>query len=128
MGSMIYGVAPAIEIEDRALKHLQAVIISKLRRGETFAFNWDNEVVGGEEVETPEGVRHGSVWISTSSLLYFSYTGTRNVPLNRDWLELLTRAANSPEGLRALPEPAASMESRRSRAEASSSVRARRSS
>jgi hypothetical protein len=106
VGSMIYGLAPAIEIEDRALKHLQAVIISKLRRNESFAFNWDNEPDVGQDVTTHQGGAHGSVWISRSSLLYFAYEGDRNVPLNKAWIELLAKEAGSPSGLRLLPEPA----------------------
>ncbi len=41
MGWLTYGSAPPIEIEDRLLHHLQAVIITKLRRDEPFAFNWE---------------------------------------------------------------------------------------
>jgi hypothetical protein len=107
MGLMIYAVAPAIEIDDRALKHVQAVIISKLRRGESFAFSWDAEPDVGEDVAGPGSGKHGSVWISPSSLLYFSYEGSRNMPLNPAWLTLLSREANSNSGLRVVPEPEA---------------------
>jgi hypothetical protein len=34
MGKLIYGIAPAIEIEDRGLRHLQVAIMTKLRRDE----------------------------------------------------------------------------------------------
>lgn len=115
MGSLIYGVAPAIEISDRALRHLQVVIVSKLRRQESFQFTWDGEPdVGGDEA-SPNNGRHGSVWISQSSSLYFSFDGTLDQPLNRDWIELLTRAASSSGGLRVIPEPAAQKEPLRSR-------------
>jgi hypothetical protein len=115
MGSLIYGVAPAIEISDRALRHLQVVIVAKLRRQESFQFSWDGEPdVPGDE-SAPHNGRHGSVWISQGSSLYFSFDASLTEPLNREWIELLTRAASSPGGLRVLPEPAREGESEGSR-------------
>jgi hypothetical protein len=43
MGKLIYGIAPAIEIEDRGLRHLQLAIMTKLRRDERFTFSWGDE-------------------------------------------------------------------------------------
>ncbi|MFC0682688.1 hypothetical protein ACFFGH_33070 [Lysobacter korlensis] len=106
MGLFSYGVAPVITIEDRLLKHLQAVIVAKLRRRENFAFNWDQEPGVGTDV-THENGSHGSVWISESSSLYFQYDGSPSMALNRAWLEDLMQAANTSTGLRAVPEPAA---------------------
>jgi hypothetical protein len=106
MGFLIYGVAPAIRIEDRVLRHLQAVIIAKLRRGETFAFNWDQEpgVEGAESGD--DEASHGTIWISSASQLYFRYDGSRvGQLLNRHWLEVLMKASNSASGLYAAPEP-----------------------
>jgi hypothetical protein len=40
MGKLIYNVNTSTEIDDRALAHLQIVIIGKLRRQESFAFSW----------------------------------------------------------------------------------------
>jgi hypothetical protein len=40
MRKLIYGIAPAIEIEDRGLRHLQVAIMTKLRRDERFTFSW----------------------------------------------------------------------------------------
>jgi hypothetical protein len=108
VGSIIYGIAPAIIIEDRALRHVQAVIIAKLRRNESFSFNWDNEPDVDGAVDTPKPAQHGSVWLSKSSMLYFSYDNPRTEALNPPWLDLLTRAASTPSGLRVLPEPAPS--------------------
>ena len=104
MGLFRYGAAPAISIEDRLLKHLQAVIVAKLRRRENFAFNWDQEPGVGEDVLHENGT-HGSVWISESSSLYFQYDGQPSGALNRAWLEDLMQAANTNSGLRAVPEP-----------------------
>lgn len=105
MGSLTYGIAPAIDISDWALRHLQVVIVAKLRRQESFQFSWDGEPdVGGDEA-APNNGRHGSIWISHGSPLYFSFDSALSEPLNRDWIELLTRAAASSSGLRALREP-----------------------
>jgi hypothetical protein len=106
MGSMIYEVAPALTIRDRALRHLQAVIIGRLRRHESCCFAWDDEPdVGGDDSTEAEGRGlHGAVWISPSSSLYFSYESSMTDPLRRDWLELLSSSAASGT-LRMLPEP-----------------------
>lgn len=105
MGHLIYGVAPAIQVDDWGLMHLQAVIITKIRRNESFSFSWDDEPqVGGDETETRPG-QHGSIWISKSSSLYFSFDGPRDRPLNREWLDVLSQVASSTSGLRLVPEP-----------------------
>ncbi|SMH48652.1 hypothetical protein SAMN06295885_3085 [Rathayibacter oskolensis] len=106
MGQLIYGIAPAIEIDDRALRHAEAVIISKLRRNESFSFHWDDEPDVGEDAAIERPGRHGCIWVSKSSSLYFSYDSDSTEPLNRAWIDLLLRAALSPTGLRVLPEPA----------------------
>jgi hypothetical protein len=105
MGHLIYGIAPAIQIDDWGLEHLRVVIVTKLRRDESFSFNWDNEPnVHGDDAIAHPGL-HGTVWISKSSSLYFSFDHERTKPLNRKWLTLLADSANSGAGLRLLPEP-----------------------
>jgi hypothetical protein len=107
MGHLIYGVAPAIRIEDRDLRHLQAVIVTKLRRNESFSFSWDAETIVGEDPAIPEDGHHGTVWISPSASLYFSYDRVQDGPLNMAWLQALSAAASGNSGLRLLPEPTA---------------------
>jgi hypothetical protein len=105
VGHLIYGVAPAIRIDDRALEHLRFVIVTKLRRDESFSFTWDGEPdVDGDDASPRPGV-HGSVWISRGSSLYFSFDQPMEGPLNREWLSLLSAAASSNDGLRLVPEP-----------------------
>lgn len=102
---MIYGVAPAIAIDDWALEHLRAIIVTKLRRDESFSFNWDNEPdVDGDDALRQPGL-HGTVWISKHSSLYFSFDATPWEPLNRKWIEAISDSANSSTGLRLVPEP-----------------------
>jgi hypothetical protein len=106
MGHLIYGVAPAIDIEDRALEHLRVVIVTKLRRNESFSFNWDNEPdVAGDDATRGSGL-HGTVWISKASSLYFSFDTAPTDPLNPQWVKALMESANSNRGLRLVPEPA----------------------
>jgi hypothetical protein len=107
MGSMIYEVAPAIQIKDRALRHLQNVIISRLRQHESFCFAWNGEPdVGGDESDEATGNGdYGAIWISPHSSLYFTYSGPQEEPLNTAWLELLTRSVAGRGTLRMLSEP-----------------------
>ncbi|MFJ4225242.1 ATP-dependent DNA ligase [Microbacterium sp. NPDC089695] len=98
MGRLIYEGNQKVEIEDRALTHLQLVITSKLRRGEPFAFSWKDDMSTGGGRST--------VWINAHSALAFKYHGSRQPELNRAWIEALTQTANTPSGLYLVPEPA----------------------
>jgi hypothetical protein len=98
MGKLLYG-SDAIEIgfDDRALAHLHIVIASKLRRGEKFFFSWqDNLSVGSGR---------SSIWIEQSIPLYFKFSGTKPVAINKAWIEALIATANSTTGLVFMPEP-----------------------
>ena len=98
MGRFVYEGGPKVEIEDRALTHLQLVITAKLRRGEPFPFAWrlDQSVGGGRT----------TVWLHAGSDLVFKYAGSRQPAINRNWIEALAFTANSPTGLYLVPEPA----------------------
>ena len=93
MGTLIYNGRTSIPLDDRTLAHLQVVVISKLRRRESFAFT---ATVDGRQVVA---------WMGPSVALEFVYSGSRHPILNRDWLELLAQAAASTEGLFIVPEP-----------------------
>lgn len=98
MGKFIYSDNTKIDIEDRALAHLQVVIGSKLRRGESFHFTWnEDESVGGGRT---------SVWLDRSVPLSYRFYGSRRPALNPGWIDVLMHAANSPLGLMLVPEPA----------------------
>ena len=104
MGSLVYGVSPAINMDDRMLRHVQYVITTKLRRGEPFSLHWDNEPVA-DEAALREAA-HGSVWLSSASQLYFSYDGRRrDVPLSKAWVEAMMQAAYSADGFTIPSEP-----------------------
>jgi hypothetical protein len=100
MGTLIYGpAAKELAIDDRLLAHLQAVIIAKMRRGESFAFNWQKDVV--------DGSGHITIWIHPAIYIEFVFLGSRRVPLNREWMEALMATANSAQGLELMAEPPA---------------------
>lgn len=96
MGILTYNSTRTLELDDRLLAHLRAVMFAKLRRGESFSFSWEQTPV--------QGSGRNSVWIGPDTPLTFQLFESRDIPLNGEWLRRLTKAANSPAGLVALPE------------------------
>ena len=92
MGALVYGVPSAeFEFDDRVLAHLQVVFGAKLRRGESFMFSW---------TDPPQvGSGRSALWLDAAIALYFRYSGSRIPVLNREWLEALSLAAGSAQGL-----------------------------
>lgn len=100
MGTFIYEGGPKVDLEDRALTHLQLVITAKLRRGEPFCFTWREDMsIGGGRT---------TVWLHAESSLVFKFTGSRHPPINRAWVDALAFTSNSPGGLYLVHEPAES--------------------
>jgi len=98
MGKFSYDSVSKVDIEDRALAHLQLVMTNKLRRAEPFIFTWkDDASVGNGRC---------SVWIHPGSLMQFKYYGSRQPQINKAWLAALTYTANQLGGLYLVPEPA----------------------
>lgn len=98
MGRFSYEGHTHVDLDDRALAHLQMVVANKLRRGEPFYFTWKDD----------PSIGHGrtSVWVHPGCNMVFTYHGGRRPPLNRVWIEALSQLANTPAGLRLIPEPA----------------------
>lgn len=97
MGTLTYDAKLTASFDDRVLAHLQHVIWAKLRRGEAFPFTWTDP--------TRAGLGRTSVWLTPNAQISFQYFGGRAPRLNPDWIEALTKAANSPAGLTLVPEP-----------------------
>ncbi|MGA1835653.1 ATP-dependent DNA ligase [Herbiconiux sp. 11R-BC] len=96
MGKLLYGPQQrALEIDDRLLAHLKIVILTKLRRGESFAFSWENEVA--------EGGGRGTIWLNPGIPIEFTFYGGRRPAINRAWLQALTATVERGE-LHAMPE------------------------
>lgn len=101
VGRLVYNAAAhPVDIDDRTLSHLQIVIMSKLRRGESFMLN----LARG----TDEGSGRRTLWLNPAVPLGFDFYSDRGHRINRAWLDALMISANSPDGLRILPEPDAS--------------------
>lgn len=97
MGKFIYNERIRVDFEDRVLAHLQVVITTKLRRGESFTFMWRNDQSLGDGRQV--------VWLHPGADLTFQYFGSRQPSLNPAWLDALSYVANSPSGLYPVPEP-----------------------
>lgn len=99
MGTLTYDSKLTGTFDDRVLAHLQVVIWSKLRRGEQFSFTWTEA--------QRSGYGRTSIWISPNIPIAFEFFGSKTPTINRDWLEALSRSANSVGGLQLVPEPSA---------------------
>jgi hypothetical protein len=98
LGYLLYSTSSAqISFDDHTLAHLQIVMMSKLRRGESFFFSWRDDPALGDG--------RSSIWISSSIPLMFHFSEPGRAEINREWLELLTHSANSGQGLYLVDEP-----------------------
>lgn len=97
MGKFTYDSSIKADFDDRLLAHLQAVIMAKVRRGESFTFTWKDDLsLGG---------RRTTVYIHPQASMVFKFYGGRTPPLNPAWLHAFTYTANSSRGLYVVPEP-----------------------
>jgi hypothetical protein len=97
MGHFTYNTSIRTEIDDRALAHLQIVMINKLRRREGFAFSWKNPASEGDGRRT--------AWISPEIPILFAFSGGRPPAINVAWVEALMQVANTSAGLHLIAEP-----------------------
>lgn len=93
MGNLYYGQSRVFDFDDRTLAHLRSVILVKLQRQESFVFTW-------QDVDLQR-----SIWLHPTVALEFEISSPRGAELNRGWVELLADSANTPAGLRLIPEP-----------------------
>jgi hypothetical protein len=85
-----------LDIEDRTLAHLRVVILAKLRRGESFAFNWDHGAGDDSSAST--------VWMQPTMEVEFAFDTDVPVEVNKQWADRLMHSANSVRGLDIIPE------------------------
>jgi hypothetical protein len=104
MGVLIYGSQGAeFDFNDRLLAHLRVVIVTKLRRRESFTLSW--------ELDSAVGSGRISLWMDSSIPLQFRFFGSREPVLNRAWVDALASVAASSAGLIPVPEPQARVDS-----------------
>jgi hypothetical protein len=102
VGSMMYGHPDTlIEFDDRVLRHLEAVILTKLRRGEAFTAHYSNT--------SRNGSGHTVLWLHPSIGLRFHFDSADVEPLNRAWIAALMEGANNAGGLVLTAEPRGGM-------------------
>ena len=99
MGTLTYDSKLTATFDDRVLAHLQIVIWAKIRRGEPFSFTWTEP--------SRNGYGRTSIWLSPNISLAFEYFGGKTPLINKNWVNALSKSANSPGGLQLLPEPVA---------------------
>jgi hypothetical protein len=97
MGRLIYDNTTAVEFDDRVLAHLQPVIGTKLRRGESFYLTWTDDSSVGDG--------RNAIWLHPAVPLRLKYNGSRRPTINTTWIQQMMALANSTEGLRLRPEP-----------------------
>ncbi|MFF2277397.1 hypothetical protein [Agromyces sp. NPDC058126] len=97
MGTLYYGDSQTpIGIEDRTLAHLKIVLVTKLRRGESFTLSWrhsDDEARG-----------RSTIWLHPTIPLRFVFDEPERPELNAKWINELMRSANSTGGVQLIPE------------------------
>ncbi|WP_309067543.1 hypothetical protein [Microbacterium sp.] len=95
MGTLYYGSqGTPIDINDRALAHLKAVIVAKLRRGEAFTLSLQHE----------DGSGRSTIWLSAAIPMRFTFQDAERPELNPQWLEELAESANLLGGITLVPE------------------------
>jgi hypothetical protein len=80
-----------VDFDDRLLAHLQIVIVQKFRAGEPFLMSWLDAMSTGDG--------RSSVWLTPESPVHFKFAGSRSPTIDREWLDVLLRAASSGPGL-----------------------------
>ncbi len=97
MGTLHYGASRAsLQMDDRALAHLQVVITTKLRRREGFLIQWERR---------PEhGSGRGGFWIHPNCDIAYSYEGGREPSLDHEELDRMMIAASATGGVRIIAE------------------------
>jgi hypothetical protein len=96
MGRLAFG-SETVTLDDRLLAHLEVVMVTKLRRREPFILTWT--------VDPSLGSGRVSRWVGVSTSWDIRYQSRSSGPLNPAWIERLMATANSPGGLRIVPEP-----------------------
>lgn len=95
MGSIRYG-DDYIHINDRALAHLKVVIVTKLRRNESFTLSWVHHD------DDPEG--RSTIWLHPAIPLRFIFDEIEGPEINVKWIESLMQSASSTGGIQLVDE------------------------
>ena len=90
MGQLFYDdMGPAVDIDDRTLAHLKAVVTTKLRRSESFPLSW----------KSPDRLGRTTVWIHPTIPVRFLFDDEEPTKLNREWIQRLADSAVEGRGI-----------------------------
>lgn len=90
MGYLLYG-DTRYQFEDRLLAHLQAAIVMRLRKQESFLLNWTRS--------PEEGSGRCSIWLSPSCPVVFGFSDSHTPKLNPTWVTALISISNTTRGM-----------------------------
>jgi hypothetical protein len=97
LGTLHYGASrTSLQMDDRALAHLQVVITTKLRRNEGFLIQWERP--------RESGSGRGGFWIHPNCDLTYDYEGGREPALDHEELDRMMIAASATGGVRITAE------------------------
>jgi len=91
MGRLRYDNSHEVEIDDLLLAHLKLVIITKLRRQESFTLSWLHRE------EEPGG--RSTVWLHPSVPLHFVFDSPEPAQLSPAWLEKMAASSHTTGGI-----------------------------
>lgn len=97
MGAIVYDAARRIQLDDRTLAHVRSVVITKLRRQESFTLSCRQA--------SGESGAQISLWIHPAIPLQFEFEESDAHELNRAWLNSLIVSSNTSGDLRIEDEP-----------------------
>jgi len=91
MGVLHYGAGHRIDIDDDLLAHLKLVVVTKLRRNESFTLSWTHS---GSQ---PTG--RSTIWLHPAIPLRFEFGSPAPAKLNPEVLEQMAHSTHSTGGL-----------------------------
>ena len=92
MGTIQYGSsAEVIVVPDALLAHLKLVMITRMRRSESFTLSWEQRVAGAP--------RHSTVWVHYSMPLRFTFDGAEAPELDPALLDALMVSSYTAAGI-----------------------------
>jgi hypothetical protein len=92
VGTINYGGSNApIPVDDRVLAHLKVVMVTKLRRNESFTLTWCHS--------DDQGPGRTTIWVNPSIPLRFVFDSAEPAELSRELIEELASSANSSGGI-----------------------------
>ena len=91
MGTLHYGTGHSIGMDDQLLAHLKMVVVTKLRRNESFTLSWTHS-------QDPLQGRN-TIWLHPSIPLRFVFSSPDPARLSPEWLEQMSASSHSTGGL-----------------------------